>query len=836
MTIDQIEGVEPIHENWGTDLGEELDEIGDPPRLWNRQLIKPGTAFTRSIGDACAEEIGVVADPEHLVRELTDDDKYIVLASDGVFEFLTSQTVCDMVDHSTDPLDACRKVVRESYNLWLQYEVRTDDITMIALYIENMTFSEDVSSSSRNEVNAIRMAEKTKVQERTTRDKRVTMSSTLREMTEHKPVRRVMSKAKRRLVTDQTRRMSAENTVEEFAFENFVEEKTKEEADRIAKLTKTNFLFQHLLPDQLVKLYSVFQKVKVKKDQVIIRQGDQGDKFYVVDSGEYEVNVRGDDGNMHHVMTYSEAGSSFGELSLMYGKPRAATVISVSDGVVWTLARPAFKAMLMRRVSHMNLIKILKEVDILKQLPIPQLQRLCDVFGEQQFANGEYIVKKGEKGDHFYIISSGECICTDVDVKTGAEKEILRLKTSDYFGERSLLTDEPRALNVQSVGRTSVLTLDRSKFIEVVGNIHEIIARDQEKRKKMKQVQSTTTYRTAKTTIQGVNLSELDFQSWAIKFECGFVGVFAHKRGGSLLSPMYSVKIVGKKRALDCGINDQVVQDRDILALLSRQNKFVPTILASFTDAKCLYTVFKGSLACNLGEILSTVENFDESAAKFYTSCVVMAIEFLHEEGIMHRRVTPECIWINVQGYAQLANFGCAKEMMGQQQFTICGDPSYLSPEQVTSSGHNHTVDFWSMGILVYEMLTGSQPFGDADTPETELYKNISSHECGKDCFAKAPNLDAISEDAKDMVNKLLHPESNKRLGSGPNGYDDLKNHPWIKGTAWGELSRGKIAAPHADICFRKPLQNKGNELVKEFVENAEDLGLEDCPENFINF
>jgi len=131
MTIDQIEGHEEIHENWGTNLGEELDENGDPPRLWNVTLDKPGTAFTRSIGDACAESIGVFAEPEHLIREITEDDRYIIICSDGVFEFLTSQAVSDMVGNFDNPLDACRAVVQESYRLWLQYEVRTDDITMI---------------------------------------------------------------------------------------------------------------------------------------------------------------------------------------------------------------------------------------------------------------------------------------------------------------------------------------------------------------------------------------------------------------------------------------------------------------------------------------------------------------------------------------------------------------------------------------------------------------------------------------------------------------------------------------------------------------------------------
>ncbi len=820
-------------ENWGTELGKEIDEIGDPPRLWNVTLDKPGTAFTRSIGDACAEEIGVIADPEHLVRELTNSDKYVVLASDGVFEFLTSQTVCDMVHAIPSPLDACKKVVREAYNLWLQYEVRTDDITMIALYLENMNITEQVSEVISPTATVV---ENAKAQDDLIRTKRTTQSAALRAMTEHKPVRRNMSKAKRRMVMDQTRRMSAEITFEDFPFEKYVVEKSPEEIARLASLTRANFLFQHLMPQQLEKLYSVFTKVEVKAGDVVIKQGDKGDKFYVVDNGTFEVTVRGDDGIIHVVMMYNEGGSSFGELSLMYGKPRAATVTATSNGVVWALARPAFKAMLMRKVSHMNLIKILKKVDILKQLPIPQLQRLCDVLGEQTYEDGEYIVKQGDKGEHFYIISNGECICTTVDPKTKAEKEIQRLQTNDYFGERSLLMEEPRAMNIVTVGKTSVFSLRRNAFLEVVGDLHELIARDQEKRNAMRQVQSTTTYRIAKHTIQGVNYNELDFQSWACKYDYGFLGVYVHKRQGSLAFQMYTVKVVSKKKVIDSEIDDQIVQDRDLLALLSRPSTFVPVILASFTDAKCVYSVYKGTVVCQLSELLSTVEGFNEDASKFYSSCVVMALDFLHEEGIMHRRVTPECIWVTSQGYAQLGDLGCAKEMSGQQQFTMCGDPSYLAPEQVMTRGHTHTVDFWSLGVLIFEMLTGDLPFGDTDTPETELYKNISCHEHGNDVFTAAANKPDISSEAMDIVHSLLHPKSDQRMGAGINGVEDIKSHMWLLKTKWKDLAQGRVPAPHADLCSSKIQTNNQKDLEVEFVEGSPEVAHEDCPEQLISF
>ena len=136
------------------ELGEELDEGGDPPRVWSPIGEYPGTAFTRSLGDAIAEELGVFAEPEMLTRELTQDDKIIVLASDGVFEFLTNQSVIDMCAKFSDPLEACRAVVAESYELWLQYELRTDDITMICIFIDEVDKSavanSFVSMSSRN--------------------------------------------------------------------------------------------------------------------------------------------------------------------------------------------------------------------------------------------------------------------------------------------------------------------------------------------------------------------------------------------------------------------------------------------------------------------------------------------------------------------------------------------------------------------------------------------------------------------------------------------------------------------------------------------------------------
>ncbi|KAM7279597.1 hypothetical protein ACFE04_006731 [Oxalis oulophora] len=136
LSVDQVEGVkDPSIQSWGN----EESHGSDPPRLWIQNGMYPGTAFTRSVGDSIAEKIGVIADPEVSTVRLTPDHLFFVVASDGVFEFLSSQAVVDMAARYTDPRDACAAIAGESYKLWLEHENRTDDITIIIVQIKGLS-------------------------------------------------------------------------------------------------------------------------------------------------------------------------------------------------------------------------------------------------------------------------------------------------------------------------------------------------------------------------------------------------------------------------------------------------------------------------------------------------------------------------------------------------------------------------------------------------------------------------------------------------------------------------------------------------------------------------
>lgn len=133
LNVDQLEGFEPIHDDWDMSLGDEVDEGGDPPRIWAQDGPYPGTAFTRSIGDRVAEDLGVCADPEMTSHNISSSDKLLIVASDGVWEFLTNKEVMDIVTEAENTLTAARALWRAAYTHWISKESRTDDITVIVV-------------------------------------------------------------------------------------------------------------------------------------------------------------------------------------------------------------------------------------------------------------------------------------------------------------------------------------------------------------------------------------------------------------------------------------------------------------------------------------------------------------------------------------------------------------------------------------------------------------------------------------------------------------------------------------------------------------------------------
>ena len=212
---------------------------------------------------------------------------------------------------------------------------------------------------------------------------------------------------------------------------------------------------------------------------------------------------------------------------------------------------------------------------------------------------------------------------------------------------------------------------------------------------------------------------------------------------------------------------------------------------------------------CTGGELfflLNRVGKFPESSARFYFAQLLLAVEYLHENRIMYRDLKPENVLIDVDGHVKLADFGLCKrfERNHARSFSFCGSPEYMSPEMLVGEGHDFRVDLYSLGAILFEMLTGLPPFYSADT--RAMYAAILSEELDFPSY--------LSSDAVALLSALLHKEAACRLGS----VTELKRHPWLAEVQWEALARKEVSPPWV------PDMNESN-FDPEYTELPASLG-----------
>ena len=233
-------------------------------------------------------------------------------------------------------------------------------------------------------------------------------------------------------------------------------------------------------------------------------------------------------------------------------------------------------------------------------------------------------------------------------------------------------------------------------------------------------------------------------------------------------------------------------------------NKFLVNLHRTYKDQLRVYFVLDVCLGGELFTILRQRRYFDEPTAKFYTACVVEAFAYMHSRSIIYRDLKPENLVLDNDGYLKVTDFGFAKEVK-DKTFTLCGTPDYLAPEIVTGQGHGRAVDWWTLGVLIYEMLASFPPFFDDEPIET--YRKIIR---GR---VKFPRY--FSAEARDLIRGLLRNKPTKRLGILKGGANLIRKHPWFKGFDWKKLNEGKLKAPIVNKV-------EGNTDLRNFV-NADD-------------
>jgi len=240
---------------------------------------------------------------------------------------------------------------------------------------------------------------------------------------------------------------------------------------------KEILLFRSLEPDQLNEVLDAMFEYKVKSGDNIIRQGDDGDNFYVVESGLYNIYVTTANGNQ--LVGKCENSGSFGELALMYNMPRAATIQASVDGTLWALDRQTFRRIVLRNAFQKRKMyeALIENVPLLSALSDYERMNVADALIPKTYASGEVIVRQGDAADGMFFLEGGIC---EVYVESGVgnRKKVSDIEKGGYFGELALVTHKPRAATVVAQSDVRLAFLDVNAFERLLGPCMELMKRN----------------------------------------------------------------------------------------------------------------------------------------------------------------------------------------------------------------------------------------------------------------------------------------------------------------------------------------------------------------------
>lgn len=679
----------------------------------------------------------------------------------------------------------------------------------------------------------------------------------------------------------------------------------------IINAMRNNVLFSSYSAAEHKKIADVFEKVDVHPSDVVIKQGEAGDHFYVVESGKMQLYIEGTDGKPLSTTFNIEAGASFGELALLYNIPRTATVVAIEQSVLWRVDRHTYRYVISNseKESMEETLHFLREVEVLGKkfkdaMSENDLNLLATAVEHEDFAPGDIIIRQDQPGDCFYIIKSGNvAVCKQIktlgcdspqypvedDGGYGLGRQLALLHPGDYFGERALLHEDVRQASCIAEGLVTCLSLSRDMFIRLVGSWNELNSERRGSEDSTGTGHGAASNHSNNSSISalagtgdGVSSSNNLLENDGIQFETtisgspppnssmptmlsqfntpnrstshsvdnenfGSLSTFLTqpqlstqnqlqvRRTGMLSTTSYSnaprrgsvmqlediggledveqlftlgagafgrvrltkhkhtkkfvvVKIQSKKAIQDQQMESTITNEIHLMKLIN--HPFVAKLFCAFQDEYAVYMAME-FLPC--GDFFSFLQHVGKSSmsedkVRFYSANVVAGLDALHTHSIAYRDLKPENMVMDNRGYVKLVDLGLAKQITSGKTWTVCGTPDYIAPEVIMNKGHDKAVDYWALGVLIYEMMDGWPPFYDENP--MKVYQKICA---GKFAMDK-PNMNG---NILDILQQLLQKNPSKRIGNAKGGVTDICKHKWFGALDWKGLLRGTITAPY---------------------------------------
>lgn len=269
-------------------------------------------------------------------------------------------------------------------------------------------------------------------------------------------------------------------------FEPTIVPKSDEVRSKIRALLSNIFMFRHLEEKEMSIILHAVEVKHFNAMDMVIKQGDDGYELYIVGSGHLKCYKRFPDKTEDTYLKTYEPGEVFGELSLLYNAPRAASIQAVEPSVLYSLDRETFNHIVKQSaIDNRNKYEdFLSQVEVLYTLDNYERSKLCDCLNILSYEPGERIITEGEKGNTFYLVIEGQAVALKRNPNNNMEEEVYQYSEKMYFGELSLIRDQPRAASIVARTKIKVASIDRNAFKRILGPLEDILKRNAEKYKK----------------------------------------------------------------------------------------------------------------------------------------------------------------------------------------------------------------------------------------------------------------------------------------------------------------------------------------------------------------
>ncbi|XP_030748996.1 cGMP-dependent protein kinase egl-4-like isoform X2 [Sitophilus oryzae] len=561
--------------------------------------------------------------------------------------------------------------------------------------------------------------------------------------------------------------------------------KTEVEKDEIFQTLEQNeFLKNIMAKSHINELIDCMYNKELHEGEYLLEENKIYSQLYILRKGTFEVLENGKSEGKYNDRRI------FGEVAILHSSKASHSVKALEKGEVWVLDSSDFKRITINDSMEKQdeIVKFLKNVPRICEASNDKLYRLADLVTVEKYEGSKILIKEGDVTNKFFIIAAGSAtlLC-----RHGAKKD-RKIFRGDFFGEEIFLKEVASICTVitDAVG-IECLVLSRETFLKYFNDLEDFFYKKPDE----------------ELNIHYVELQNLKKLKTLGRGGFGKVVLVQDRQNKENL---YALKYLAKHEIVGKSQRDQVYNEKHLQ--IQCDNNFIVKLYQTFKDSKYIYFLQEPCMGGDLWNLLRRQKKkcFESDTAKFYSACVVEAFGYLHSKDIVYRDLKPENVMVCSNGYIKLTDFGFAKKIPNQDHaVSFVGTAEYISPEIILSKPHDKGVDYWALGIFIYEMLVGYTPFKNSDHNDEKTYKAILK---GID-FATFPAI--ISPRARNLIKKLCRPLSIDRIGCQKNGVDDIRIHPWFSKVDWEKLGNLEVEPPIL-ICLNGKSDTRYFDYVKD--------------------